>query len=445
LDVAGPLKLLPKEMRMRRSHCKQHGVIGLVAALALALAGCGGDPGPAAISSQIMRGVSAAPAVLQARSENAPVDPAIVAADNGFGLKMLNTLITESPGNVAISSLSLSLALQILYNGAGGTTQQAMQATLDLGPLDTQQLNQDNAALQAALMGADPEVQLTVANSLWVDLAAYPVQAAFIGMDEDYYGATVGNLAGAPANVNAWVDSQTQGLIPQILPPDLPSSAFRIAILANAVYFKGIWTTSFNPAQTLASPFTLTGGSQVSVPMMWQTGPFDYFQGAQGGRTFQAIRIPYGQGRMSMLIALPAAGTNVASFAASIDAATLTGWKAQFRSTTVTLGLPRFTASYQASLAGALTSLGMGMAFGTGADFSGIASGATVSDVFHAAKIEVDETGTVAAGATAISITTSVVQATPPMVMDHPFFYAIQDDGTGELLFVGVMLNPAQT
>jgi serine protease inhibitor len=360
------------KMRMRRSHCKRRGVLGLVAALALA--GCGGDPGPAAISSQITAGVSAAPAALQARSENAPVDPAIVAADNGFGLKLPNTLITESPGNVAISSLSLSLALQILYNGAGGTTQQAMQATLEFGPLDIQQLNQDNAALQASLLGADPE-----------------------------------------------------------------------AHLANAVYFKGIWTTPFNPAQTLASRFTLTGGSQVSVPMMWQTGPFDYFQGAQGGTAFQAIRIPYGQGRMSMLIALPAAGTNVASFAASIDAATLTGWKAQFQSTTVALGLPRFTASYQASLAGALTSLGMGMAFGKGADFSGIASGATVSDVFHATKIEVDETGTVAAGATAISIATSVVQATPTMVMDHPFFYAIQDDGTGELLFVGVMLNPAPT
>jgi serine protease inhibitor len=29
------------------------------------------------------------------------------------------------------------------------------------------------------------------------------------------------------------------------------------------------------------------------------------------------------------------------------------------------------------------------------------------------------------------------------MIMDRPFFYAIQDDKTGELLFVGLLMNPA--
>jgi serine protease inhibitor len=28
------------------------------------------------------------------------------------------------------------------------------------------------------------------------------------------------------------------------------------------------------------------------------------------------------------------------------------------------------------------------------------------------------------------------------MTMDHPFFYAIRDDLTGELLFVGILVNP---
>jgi serpin B len=97
-------------------------------------------------------------------------------------------------------------------------------------------------------------------------------------------------------------------------------------------------------------------------------------------------------------------------------------------------------------LVGALTSLGMGVAFSREADFSALASGAFVSDVVHATKIEVDESGTVAAAATVVTVTTSVAGPTPPqMVMDHPFFYAIQDDKTGELLFAGVMMNPDQT
>jgi serpin B len=231
-------------------------------------------------------------------------------------------------------------------------------------------LNDDNAALQASLIDPDPNVQLTIANSLWIDQAAYPVQSAFIQSDENYYAATVGDLAGAPANVNAWVDTETHGLITQILPPDLPPSEFRVAIIANALYFKGIWTTAFDPAQTAPAPFTLTDGTQVSVPMMRETGPFAYVNGIQQGTPFQAIRIPYGEGRMSFLIVLPKAGAPLASFVAGLDAGALATWNAELQPTQVTLELPRFSATYEAPLLGALSSLGMGVAFSQQADFT---------------------------------------------------------------------------
>ena len=428
---------------MERYHRRLGEAIGAAAALALLLAGCGSSVSVSAISGATAG--TSAPAVFQARADGTPVDPAIVTADNGFGLKLLNTLISGAGGNVAISPLSVSLALQVLYNGAAGSTQQAMSQTLELGPLDTQQLNDDNAGLQASLIDPDPNVQLVIANSLWIDQAKYPVQSTFIQTDQTYYAATIGDLAGAPANVNAWVDSKTEGLIAQILPPNLPPSEFRIAILANVLYFKGSWTTSFDPTQTAPAPF-LTGGTQVSAQMMRQTGSFDYFQGTQQGTPFQAVRIPYGQGRMSMLVVLPTAGTNLTSFLAGLDAGTLASWNAKFQSTQVVLQLPRFTASYQASLAGALTSLGMGVVFSQEADLSALAPGATVSYVAHATQVEVDETGTVAAAATVVTVTPTIALPAPAqMVMDHPFFYAIQDDATGALLFVGVMMNPAQT
>jgi serine protease inhibitor len=57
----------------------------------------------------------------------------------------------------------------------------------------------------------------------------------------------------------------------------------------------------------------------------------------------------------------------------------------------------------------------------------------------------VDETGTVAAGATSVTVTTTVVQApTFNVTFDHPFVYAIRDDQSGELLFIGTMMNPSQ-
>jgi serpin B len=94
-------------------------------------------------------------AVVKAAQADTPVNPQIVAADNNFGLTLLNNLVATNAGNVAISPLSVALALQIVYNGAAGTTKTAMAQTLDLGDLSFSDLNSDNAALQASLMNPD--------------------------------------------------------------------------------------------------------------------------------------------------------------------------------------------------------------------------------------------------------------------------------------------------
>src|ERR1700689_1071159 len=125
-----------------------------------------------------------------------------------------------------------------------------------------------------------------------------------------------------------------------------------------------------------------------------------------------------------MLIVLPDASVNITDFVASITTDDVNGLAAQLRSSTVILALPRFSASYGTSLIEALTSLGMGIAFGPSADFSALAPGFYVNVVEHKTVVEVDETGTVAAAATGIGIA-SVAAPQYSMTMDHPFFYAI--------------------
>jgi serine protease inhibitor len=426
--------------------------LGTVLAAALVLAGCGGGGMGAGAGSNTGAGTgtgmqsptssapnSAPTAVAQALKSDSPVDPAIVSADNAFGLSVLDALLPAGNGaNVAISPLSVALALQILYNGAGGATQQALAQTLELGALSLGTLNSDNAALQAALISPDPAVQLVVANSLWLNQGSSTVSAAFTQTDQTYYGATVGDLAGAPADVNAWVDSETQGLITQLLPP----GTYQDAIIANVLYFKGQWTTPFNPDSTAAAPFTLSGGSQTTAQLMQQTGSFPYGSGTLYGTNYQAIRLPYGQNRFSMLIILPDAGANVTSFVGNITVNDLNNVAAQLEPAMVALELPRFTASYGTSLVPALQSLGMGIAFTPAADFSALAPGFWVNTVEHKTVVEVDETGTVAAGATGVGTIAAVTQ-TYPMVVNRPFFYAIEDGETGALLFIGVLMNPS--
>jgi serine protease inhibitor len=432
-------------MQQRNHILKAYIALGVLLAAELALVGCGGrstdvqnPPGGTANRASLSSN-STPSAVATAQNAGTSVDPAIVAADNGFGLRLLDTLLPGSDGgNIAISPLSVALALQVLYNGASGSTQQAIASTLELGTLTGQSLNSDNAALEASLINPDPEVQLTIANSLWIDQSGDPVLPSFTQTDETYYGATIGDLAGAPDNVNAWVDSETHGLITQLMPP----GKYQDAIIANVLYFKGQWTTSFDPSNTAAASFTLSDGSQATMQLMHQTGSFTYAAGSLHGSNFQALRIPYGEGRLSMLIILPGAGANLANFVAGITIDDLNGVIAQLEPSVVTVALPRFTASYGTSLTGALASMGMGIAFGPSADFSALAPGFSVNVVEHKTVVEVDETGTVAAAATGIGDTDAMPQQYT-ITMDHPFFYAIRDDKTGELLFIGVLMNPS--
>jgi serine protease inhibitor len=417
-------------------------VLGI--ALVSGLGGCGGasinansnpmSPGPPSTPSS-----SAPPAVMQAQQANTPVDPAIVTADNTFGLNLFQNLNSGATGNVAIAPISVAMALQIVYNGAGGASQQGMAQTLALGSLSTQDLNNDNAALQGSLLNPDPLVQLTIANSLWMHLDTNTVPAAFTQMDQTYYGATVGDLAGAPANVNSWVSTETDGLITSILPSANYASV--VAVIANVIYFKGQWSTEFDPSLTAAAPFTLMDGTQVSVPMMHQSATYGYLQGAN----FQAVRIPYGVGRLSMLVVMPDAGTSLNSFVASLTPTMLNGWVGQLQTGMGNLSMPKFTTTFGASLVQPLSTLGMQAAFcpDPQASFPGI--GLTcIQDVEHKTVVEVDESGTVAAGATTVTLTPTAVPAPLfTLTLDHPFLYAIRDDQTGELLFIGAMINPS--
>jgi serine protease inhibitor len=429
---------VPYEHVMRRAS-----VAAVLAAMLLA-SGCGGSNGDESDNNPTSNVPSpiVATAVERALQNDTPVAPQIVAVDNTFGLALFNVLNQGATSNVAISPTSIAFALQMVFNGAEGSTEQGMSQALQLQGLGALAVDQDNAALQAALVNPDPQVQLTTANSLWMHLSENPVLPSFISTNETYYAAEIGDLNGAPDDVNAWVASETNGLITQILPRGNYDSVD--AVLANAIYFKGSWTTAFNPNLTTAAPFTLTDGTEVSCQMMNQAGSFPYLSGA----AFQAVELPYGQtNRLSMLIILPAVGVNLRSFVANMTNQELSRWIADLEPTQVSIGLPRFTANYASSLISALTSLGMGVAFNPNADFADLASGVGVhiSAVEHEAVMQVDESGTVAAAATTVTVGTTVVVRNASMTMSRPFFYAILDGKTGALLFIGTLIDPTQS
>lgn len=364
-------------------------------------------------------------------------------ANTDFGFNLLHKLTANQPtGNVFFSRFSISNALDMTLNGAGGQTRNDMAQALGLGAMDLDQINQGNSLLLKSATHPDAKVQITVANALWAS-SHIPLAPNFVQLCARYYNATATTLDFAsPASVdaiNGWVDKNTHGKIMRLV--SQPDIAKATAVLTNAVYFHGKWQYKFDKTRTHDGAFTLAGGSVKNVPLMSQNGRFSYLETPQ----FQAASLPYGAGRMSLYVFLPKKGISLSAFVEQLNAANADKWIGEMKPTQMTIILPRFRADYQTELKTPLSALGMGLAFDRSADFSpmGLPPQTYISNVIHKAVLEVDEKGTVAAAATGTIIETlSIILPQTVMRVDHPFYMAIRDNSTGTILFEGVIRDP---
>ncbi len=372
-----------------------------------------------------------------------PVDDRLLTANTRFGFKLFSEVLKQTPGqNVTISPSSVAIALSMTYNGASGETKQAMAQALELQGLTLQEINQGNAALEAALENADPKVKLAIANSLW-GRQGFQFRPEFLQQNRQFYGAEIATLDfGSPTavrTINNWVSQRTEGKIPSIVDQLEPND---VLYLINAIYFKGNWTTQFDPGNTALRPFFKLNETQEQHPFMSQTGNYRYAETDQ----FQAISLPYGDRRLSMVILLPKADSSLAELQRNLTPENWQRWMQQMRSREGSIQLPKFKQEFSIGLNDTLKSLGMGVAFDRNrAEFGGISNAQIyINKVQHKTFIEVNEEGTEAAAATSVGIgvTSAPIDGPFQMVCDRPFFYAIRDNQTGSLLFMGTMVDP---
>ncbi len=362
----------------------------------------------------------------------------VASANTTFGFKLLTDLQERQPDtNIMISPLSISIALTMTYNGAAGETQRAMADVLEIESLGIDTVNRSNAALRDSLQNTDPKVEIAIANSIW-SRQGVEFNPIFLERNREFFGAEIGSLnfndPQAPEIINGWVNTNTNGKIKQIVQRIDPGT---LIFLINAIYFKGNWQKEFDKSATRDGIFYLSNGSQKQVPMMYRKGAYPYFRGAN----FEAARLPYGDGEVSMYVFLPNRDSNLNDFIEQLNAENWSNWMSQFKERTddSEMILPRFELEYEVKLNDALTALGMGIAFGTGADFSGMGTQLFISEVRHKTIIEVNEEGTEAAAVTAV---VGVKSLPPAFRVDRPFLFAIHDDRTQTILFMGIVMEP---
>jgi serpin B len=378
----------------------------------------------------------------------------VAAADNAFGFRLLNAVQKTIPsGNVVLSPVSAALDLSMALNGAGGQTRQEMLAALSLRGSEVAAINNANAQLITIIRTPATGITLSVADSLWVDSRRATLRPDYVKQMQAWYGAEMADLdfsnPSAATRINSWASKETHGSIPKVIDRIDPAD---LALLLNAVYFKGQWAQKFDKTKTQQRDFTLASGSVKQVPRMAQSGRFDYFETPH----MQAIRLSFGEGDLVMEVLLPAKSSSLSALEAALTPEHWTSWQGQYTPRSGRIELPRFELKSNYRLNGPLQNLGMKRAFQPdGAELMGMFSPAQgqpraghffISSVLQSTYWKVDEEGSEAAAVTTTGIRATAVQRPEQpfqMIVDRPFFCAIQDQRSGAVLFVGAIYDPA--
>ncbi len=423
--------------------------------------------------------------------------PALAAAYDASGLSLLQQLSAKDGAkDVVLSPLSIGTAMAMALSGARGETATELAKGLHQ-TLDRTAMEAANAALRAELNGYDKSavaprcppgfhatngrcempvpaegvcptfvqregsvciqpgsfpasVRLLSANALMLPGRGELVASDYATLLADKYGAEVLHDIGVD-DVNAWVKRKTEGKIDKIIDQVDPASA---AVLLNAVYFKGKWSQTFAKSATKDDVFSLTAAKKIQVPTMRRAGHY-----AVAGRPlYEAIRLPYEVGAIGMVVLRPRDINGLDAVTHKLDAAEWASLLADLHKPVadkvVDLTLPRFNVRFGADLVAPFRAEGMHRPFEIKlADFSGISGRPPAQEpmaigaIAHRAVVDVMEDGTEAAAATAVTVVAAAMRREPepppqPFHVDRPFLFAIVDDASGAIMFLGRVADP---
>ncbi len=354
-------------------------------------------------------------------------------------------MVTER--NLFFSPYTILIALSMAYVGARGRTAVQMRRTM-LFPDNEVQFAEFLSFLLTHIQAVLPnrDIDLKVANGVWLQIA-YPFQHEFLSTITQHFGASAQqadfqhHLEETCDTINRWVAEQTDQRIRTLLSADSLDTLTRL-LLINAIYFSGNWSTPFQSSRTETAPFWVAPETSVTIPMMAQKHRFRYGE-ADG---LQVLQLPYVGDSLSMTILLPKQVDGVSAMDKVLSVDAVNGWISGLRERDVTVFLPKFSLSTHLDLVETLSVMGMPDAFSTDADFSGISAKADlyILSAIHQADLDVHETGSEAAAATAVVQATRSLRRLPPVIFraDHPFIFLLSDHRTGTILFIGRVINP---
>lgn len=358
---------------------------------------------------------------------------------NKFASKLLDVLSSQPEykgQNICVAPMSMQYMLSMLANG---TKSDAQQKILDaLGFDNIEELNAQNLALLNKLEQDEAYVQVGVSNAMWMEQSFFGYKDTFKNALEQYYKAGMyltdfyKNPEAAKQMINKWASDNTNKLIDNV---PLKISNRTAIVVANANYFDGKWTNPFNPDYTTNRPFYNIDNTQTNVMTMTNGIITKSFE----DDSLQMAELPYGQGYYSMIVVMPKYTEALDSIAACGD---WWAWHEQMTSRDTRIKLPRFSATLKCeNMLNLMNELIMPDFEDTEYEEIHAYNNFAITSMVHSTVINVDESGTKAAAISASEEILTSPGLPLQLNFDHPFIYAIRENTTGAILFMGKVVK----
>jgi serine protease inhibitor len=372
----------------------------------------------------------------------------LLAAQSRLGENLIRYLAAHrtagASGNFIVSPASLAAILSFVDLGASNTLRAAIHHTLGFNRVTRRKVDDDLKALKDGVSGiiahSDTEGgPLVLANLLAFDRSTKPRQLALLGLSGAGADVLVDNLGDVEIvqRINDWVKRKTNGLIPSIL-DESPETLGLVAV--NALYFKDKWKTQFDPAHTRPAKFQPASGNAVDVSMMHsRTAAFAFRQDDR----FIAVELPYVHEDFKLVVV-----TTQGQPAGPAEFAAVADWLGGqgFEMKNGEIAMPKLSLSAAEELLQPLDALGLKPARLNKDALDGFSpEELIVTRIVQKLELRLAEEGTEAAAVTAVVTTRSLGRiGDVKMTVDKPFVFALRDQKSGLILFMGYVGVPGK-
>jgi serpin B len=366
-----------------------------------------------------------------------------------FALRIQNVLSSDNT-NLVVSPFSLTSALAITLYGTRGNSGAQLSKVLfghQIDVNDYQSMVQEFQSLTDKCLEPNANV-LSSANFIY-NHKEYPILPDFSQTIDKYFSAKsqvlnfIDGNAEAIKTINEDISRATNGKIPTVLQSIDKKTKM---ILANAVYFKGLWKSQFESDFTKLDKFTTNSKQEVEVDMMFQRGEFPFAHSEQ--LNCKAIELGYEKSNIVMIVLLPDEHNSLKRLKANLNVESFDNLLNKLHSQEVRLSLPKFKLESTLELIPVLAKLGIKDIFDPKvANFCGITNdplGLFVGEIIQKAVIEVNEEGTEAAAATVVKPTV-FCDDSKQFWANRPFMFFLMsklENNENVILFSGTFNNP---